>query len=314
MTNSKLLLMMLLISSSLFVAGCIDKELNAEQIEENMQPKQDSIEDFNEVATSSISIRIESSSENITIYIPVLLDENKTLLKMYENPEITGNVSTAVIDTEYGKALMISQIGVRKYMFNWNEIPGKDTDLFVKWIEGIGYVRPGEKPDISKTEDGRTITVTGRRTLTGRITTIYKLNEKGVLEFYIVDNKKINEISGVGLFFAKEENGKLNLYSGNYEIDIDEKHEILKEDTQTSDEFLKGLTISMSNHTSLKPLSEIDAWVYSDSDVEKISFYFELDPQTHSDRESLVIDTYGRVNLRKGWQMVNLSVNRIVWD
>lgn len=114
--------------------------------------------------------------------------------------------------------------------------------------------------------------------------------------------------------FSITDEGKLNLYSGNYEIDIDEKHEILKEDTQTSDEFLKGLTISMSNHTSLKPLSEIDAWVYSDSDVEKISFYFELDPQTHSDRESLVIDTYGRVNLIKGWQMVNLSVNRIVWD
>ena len=138
MIKAKALLMLLLISSSLFVAGCIDEELNAEQIEEKMQPKQDRIEDFNEVATSSISIRIESSSENITIYIPVLFDENKTLLKMYENPEITGNVSTAVIDTEYGKALMISQIGVKKYLFNWNEIPGKDTDLFVKWLESGG--------------------------------------------------------------------------------------------------------------------------------------------------------------------------------
>jgi len=98
-------------------------------------------------ATTSTSIHIESSSENITIYVPVLLDENKNVLKMYENPEITGNVTTTVIDTEYGKALMISGSGLGDYLFNWNEVPGKDTDRFVRWLENKGHVQPGEKLD-----------------------------------------------------------------------------------------------------------------------------------------------------------------------
>jgi len=46
MIKVKALLMLLLISSSLFVAGCIDGELSAEQIAEKMQTKQDSIEDY----------------------------------------------------------------------------------------------------------------------------------------------------------------------------------------------------------------------------------------------------------------------------
>ncbi len=37
MTKYKLLLMLLLVSSSLFVAGCIDEDLSAEQIAEKMQ-------------------------------------------------------------------------------------------------------------------------------------------------------------------------------------------------------------------------------------------------------------------------------------
>jgi len=37
MAKYKLLLMLLLVSSSLFVAGCIDEDLNAEQIAEKMQ-------------------------------------------------------------------------------------------------------------------------------------------------------------------------------------------------------------------------------------------------------------------------------------
>ncbi|MGB8218250.1 MAG: hypothetical protein WCE94_13210 [Candidatus Methanoperedens sp.] len=54
------------------------------------------------VVTASISL--ESSAKNITIYVPVLLDENKTVLKMYDTPEITGNVTTAIVDTEHGSS------------------------------------------------------------------------------------------------------------------------------------------------------------------------------------------------------------------
>ncbi|HJH31699.1 MAG TPA: outer membrane lipoprotein-sorting protein [Methanosarcinaceae archaeon] len=46
MTKTRVLLMLLLISSSLFVAGCIDGDLSAEQIAEKMQQKQDDIDDY----------------------------------------------------------------------------------------------------------------------------------------------------------------------------------------------------------------------------------------------------------------------------
>lgn len=57
------------------------------------------------------SIHIKSKSET-TIYLPVLLDEKGNTLKMYEDPEITGDAKTAIIDTEHGKALKISGSGI----------------------------------------------------------------------------------------------------------------------------------------------------------------------------------------------------------
>lgn len=270
------------------------------------------IMNYSQDATSSTSIHIESSAENITIYVPVLLDENKTVSKMYENPQITGNVTTAVIDTEYGKALMISQSGLGDYLFNWNEVPGKDTDRFIGWLESRGPVGAW-KPDISKSDDGRDITVFRF----GRSTEIYRLNEEGVLELYGVNNNVIHEIA-YNLFFSKEENGQLNIYPGNNEISMNEKHGILKEDTQSSDEFFKGFTISMSNYTSPESFiprerRTFGAWVYSDSEVEKVRFHFNLDPNLNNriDGRHLSMGTKGSVRLSKGWQVVNLTAG--IW-
>jgi hypothetical protein len=340
---------------------------------------------------------MESSTENITIFVPVLLDENKNVLKMYDTPVITGNITTAIVDTEHGKALKISKSGLGNYMFNWNEVPGKDTDRFVKWlenagyrqpgeklditkidndtiitvlgrnnliiqlnetgvlefysisdsettggvksgyisfnwnevpgkdtdrfvswIEGEGHVQPGEKLDISKTNDGREITVSGRGTWT------YRLNENGNLEFHGVYNNVKQEIMGWPLFFIKEESGDMNIYTGNNEINMNESHEKLKEDKLTSDKFFREFTISMSNYTSPEHLidmpyyeydSKFGAWVYSDSEIEKFSFYFGIDPRNRNDRIALSIMTdEGRVHLRKGWQIVNLSLGKIAWD
>ena len=46
MVKTRVVLILLLISSSLFAAGCIDDNLTAEQIAEKMQQKQDNIEDY----------------------------------------------------------------------------------------------------------------------------------------------------------------------------------------------------------------------------------------------------------------------------
>ena len=265
-------------------------------------------------ATTSTSIYIESIAENITIYVPVLLDENKTVLKMYETPQITGNVSTAIIDTEYGKALMISRTGLGDYLFNWNEVPGKDTDRFVKWLENEGIKEPGDKLDIRKTDDGNTLTVNVSRSgYRYDIDYTYRINEMKEME---------SGRGGSNGFFAKEENGQLNIYSGKNQISIIEKHGILKEDTQTFDEFLKGFTISMSNYTSPEPfiqqpdneLRKIGVWVYSDSEIEIFRFGYSLDPGNRRQREVISIKTEGRVHLREGWQVVNLSTYKICWD
>ena len=267
-------------------------------------------------ASTSASIYLESRTENYTIYVPVLLDENKTVLKMYENPMITGSATTSLMDTEHGKALKISRSGLGDYVFNWNEVPGKDTDRFVKWIDNVENKLPGEKLDITKTDNGTTITVLGSIlgsiTASGRSKMIIRLNEENILEV------------GWGLFFAKEENGNLNIYSGKNEISMNESHGKLKEVEQTTDEFFKRFTISMSNYTlpesfenpSQYPESSsmFGAWVYSDSEIEKIRFHYYLDPLNYSEGRALSISTPGWVHLKKGWQVVNLSRGISYWD
>jgi hypothetical protein len=281
-------------------------------------------------ASASASIYLESGAENITIYVPVFLDENKTVLKMYENPTITGSVTTSLIDTEHGKALKVSRSGFGNYVFKWNEVPGKDTGRFVKWIQNIGYTQPGEKLDITKTDNGKTITVSGRVTLSGRNTLIVRLNEENILDFYNMEDNIEQKWVGTGLFLAKEENGDLKIYTGNNEINMNESFEKLKADEQTSDEFFSQFMISMSNYTAPEhfismPISEsdprIDAWIYSDSEIEKVRFSFYLDPKTtlyESDSFvsgiSLSIGTQVWLHLMKGWQVVNLSLRKAAWD
>ena len=107
-----------------------------------------------------------------------------------------------------------------------------------------------------------------------------------------------------------------DMYSGNNEISMNESHEKLKEDDQTSDEFFRRFKISMSNYTSpeyfVNPSqypesSMIVAWVYSDTEIEKIRFDFYFDPKNRNSSIALSISTPGWVPLNKGWQVVNLS-------
>ncbi len=268
-------------------------------------------------ASTSALIFLESNTENYTIYIPVLLDENKTILKMYENPAIRGNsskVTTAIIDTEYGEALQIRRSGL-DYLFNWNDVPGNDTGRFENWLEYRGFTEQGDKLDIKKTNNGDTLTVYVYRVgYDNAIEYTYRINEKKVLESTRLETG----------FFAKEENDKLNIYSGDIEISMNENHGVLKEDLQTSYDFFRNFTISMSNYSSPEsfvnpsqyPQSSpmIDAWVYSDTEIEKIRFYYYLDPENRNNRIGLSIGTDGWVHLNKGWQVVNLSRGIRYWD
>jgi hypothetical protein len=58
----------------------------------------------------------------------------------------------------------------------------------------------------------------------------------------------------------------------------------------------------------------IGAWVYSDTEIEKISFHFYLDPKNRNNSIALSIGTQGWVHLKKGWQEVNLSRGIMQYD
>ncbi len=167
--------------------------------------------------------------KNITVYVPVWLDENMTVLEMYNTPVTTDTVTTAIIDTEHGKAL------------------------------------------------------------------------------------KINK------------SGRLNRYGeGNY-VSFTGQYGLLKEDVQTSEKFFRRFKISMSNYTPPEHFIDspyfgrdskvIDAWVYSDNDVNNFGLSFFIDPRNRINRIALSIDTEGvGIHLRKGWQIVKLSLQTIAWD
>ncbi len=62
-------------------------------------------------ATTEASIQISSESREITAYVPVLLDEQENVFRMYSKPAITGSALSTIIDTDYGKAMKITGTG-----------------------------------------------------------------------------------------------------------------------------------------------------------------------------------------------------------
>ncbi|MFA4957296.1 MAG: hypothetical protein WC556_10045 [Candidatus Methanoperedens sp.] len=63
-----------------------------------------------EYPTTEVSIDILSGDGNITVFIPVLL-ENGTVMRLYEKPTILGTATTELINTDYGKVFKISGSG-----------------------------------------------------------------------------------------------------------------------------------------------------------------------------------------------------------
>jgi len=67
---------------------------------------------------SSTSASILISGENVTVDVPVVLDENGKVLEMFGKPGIKGTASANIIDTEYGKALRITGSGAIEISMN----------------------------------------------------------------------------------------------------------------------------------------------------------------------------------------------------
>lgn len=336
-------LTILIIAYLVFFTGCVEEKTTVSTeipaVTASSEPEKTSISDtypdYNRIqqeARTSTSIDILSGTEEITIYVPVLLDEKKNVLKMYEIPTTAGNVTSSIIDTKYGKALKINGSGLGNYLFSWNDVPGNDTDRFVNWLKDNLPLSKEGKPDITKTDDGEAIIVSGKYEPIPSLKAVYtfRLNKEKNRILYDFSGSDC-EMALCGSLFVKEKNGKLNIYNGIIHIEMNEKHGLLKEDKQTTYEFFKRFTISMSNYNSPEPFinmtdsesqPEIDAWIYSGSELEKLSLNFYIDPSNRIDRIALFINTQERtgsfmspiVHPKKGWQVVDLSVGMALWD
>jgi hypothetical protein len=100
-------------------------------------------------SSSTASIFVLSNSDKITLYVPIMLDEKGEISKMYESPIITGNLTASIINTEYGKALMISGSGGEIKMKQDNGNLGSIENDY-RFVEGLtismsNSTPPGEK-------------------------------------------------------------------------------------------------------------------------------------------------------------------------
>ena len=91
-----------------------------------------------------------------------------------------------------------------EYLFNWDEIQGNGNDILKKFKDILNQnfaIEWGERADIMKSNDGRTINV-----FTGNNFLSLSLNNEKTKVYLIIDDVRTYE------FIAKTENDKLNIY------------------------------------------------------------------------------------------------------
>ena len=92
MTKYKLLLMLLLISSAIFITGCIDEDLSAEQIAEKMQQKQEDIEDY----SYTMHMTIEFGDQNMVTQADMMYKKPNKFKAVQKQPaEMAGSISVS---------------------------------------------------------------------------------------------------------------------------------------------------------------------------------------------------------------------------
>jgi hypothetical protein len=88
-------------------------------------------------ATTDVSIGISSGDGNITVLVPVIL-ENGNVMEMYGKPAISGSAATEIIDTDHGKAFKIRGSG--SVWFSFISIGGflaTDSEANEKFVNGF---------------------------------------------------------------------------------------------------------------------------------------------------------------------------------
>lgn len=88
-------------------------------------------------ATTDVSIDISSVDGNVTLLVPVIL-ENGNVMEMYGNPAISGSAATEIIDTDHGKAFKIRGSGSIEIKLNQTgETLATNPEANEKFVNGF---------------------------------------------------------------------------------------------------------------------------------------------------------------------------------
>jgi hypothetical protein len=99
-----------------------------------------------------------------------------------------------------------------RFLFSWDEVPGKDSAKFIEFLTKNFNLDWIKKSTIEKLNDSQTL-----RIASGKNSLILKLNDEKTKINLIIDDGRTDQ------FFAKEENGKLKIYSSKVPNDITKK-------------------------------------------------------------------------------------------
>jgi PGF-pre-PGF domain-containing protein len=108
----------------------------------------------------------------------------------------------------------------RSYLFSWEEIPGNDSERLIDFLKSNYDVDWVETATIDKTDNGKKIKITA-----GKKSISLNLNNENTELNLKIDNGKTDK------FIVKTENGKLNIYGGQYGTTLNETFYNLSDET-----------------------------------------------------------------------------------
>ena len=142
---------------------------------------------------------------NYQIIRPTFIEFLSKTKDIIEEKRAFRRIRNPLISEKYGDRRFYEMSG--GYLFTWDEISGIDGEKLIKFIKDEYKIEWAKTENISKSDDGKTISIT---------------NDKNSLSLTLNDEKtKLNiriDESGVGEFIARSENGKINIYKGGKRI------------------------------------------------------------------------------------------------
>ncbi|MBN2487453.1 MAG: DUF4367 domain-containing protein [Methanosarcinaceae archaeon] len=170
MVKIKMLLVLLLVSSPLFVAGCVDEELTAEQIAEKMKQKEASIEDY-----------------SYTMHMTILFEGQEQVMEadvMYKKPNKCKTVQILPTETAGGISVFDGET-------MWIYDPNQNTVMTMDMPEIAGQDEMDYQKLINTILDESDFSVIGFEEFEGRTAYIIEMKSKDDTELGLFGNIEV---------------------------------------------------------------------------------------------------------------------------